>query len=79
MSVLEQAKRVDRRANAAELRSIREYVLGPSGPGVVIAARRLGRSKSYVSEALRGRTPKPLTLSDLRKLRTAVPNEGVGK
>jgi len=64
-----QVERADRRAKAAEVRNARLYVLGPEGPGVVIAAKRLGRSKSWLSEALRGRTPTPLMLSDLRKLR----------
>lgn len=60
----------DRRASSAELRKARRYVLDvDDGIGIKEAARRLGRSTGFVSDALKGKTPTPLMLSDLRKLR----------
>ena len=65
----EVAVKADRRASDRELESARNFILSPRGPGVEEAAKRLGMSSGYVSQALRGMTKRVLTLSDLRKMK----------
>lgn len=63
---------VDRRATPAELAAARRRVMKRNGgPGVEVAAQRIGVGVGFLSDALRGMTVRSLKISELRRMMDA--------
>jgi hypothetical protein len=62
----------DRKATDRELAAAsRRIMRGGGGPGLVVAAARIGVTQGWLSRALRGKTVRRLLLSELRAMQEA--------